>query len=441
MNARIIKYWQDLQGSYYFVPGMMVLSSIILAIVTINIDLRLPNELARKLGWFYANDADSARTILSTIAAAMMSVTAVTFSITMVAVTTASGQYGPRLIGNFMRDRANQFTLGAFLSNFVFALMILRVTRSETVGELPELVPNVSLLIAFLMTLISVGVMIFFIHHIPETLNVGNILARVGHRLRDDVDEVFPANLSEPAKKIEVNRDDYKTENAHAVCAKFEGYIQTLNETQILRIAVEFDLVIEVIKTPGDFVILGDTLILFWQNESAPNNQVEDIDNALQNTFAMGRQRTAHQNLLFLADELVEILARALSPGVNDPFTAKNCIYWYKSALSAMMKGQAVEPLRQDGDGNLRIITRSLQIEDFTDSLLGQSRPYIATDFNVTLLMLDVLSDLIAQSDNQSAKAILTKEGMDLFNHAIKHHTNKAQKERLELRLKAFAKT
>lgn len=163
MNARLIKLWQDLQSSYYFIPGLMALAAIVLAEITCNIDSKFDIAIMKKMGWFYSNEADGARSILSTIAGSMITVAGVTFSMTMVAVSSASAQYGPRLIGNFMRDRANQFTLGTFTATFVYCLLILRVTHSGETGaeSIAEFIPNISLLVALVLTLASVAVLIF----------------------------------------------------------------------------------------------------------------------------------------------------------------------------------------------------------------------------------------------------------------------------------------
>jgi len=358
MNARLIKLWNDLQSSYYFIPGLMAIGAIFLAMLTSHIDETWDYELANKLGWFYSNKADGARAILTTIAGSMMTVASVTFSITMVAVTSAAGQYGPRLIGNFMRDRANQITLGTFTSTFIYSLLILRVARtgdaSGVENAVAEFVPNLSLLVAMGLTMASVGVMIFFIHHIPETLNVGNITGQVGRQLRKDIKDMFPEEIGEAELDSDVDESDYNNISAVKIKSVAEGYIQAVNETALMDWATENDAVIRLQYRPGDFAISGDPLMQVWK----ANAPLEDeAINKLLAGYALGQDRTAHQNILFLADELVEILARALSPGINDPFTAINCINWFQSALKTMMEVTPPSPYRRDDNGDVRIIS------------------------------------------------------------------------------------
>ncbi len=426
MNARLIKLWNDLQSSYYFIPGLMALGAILLAVLTSTIDKNLDYSIAQKLGWFHSNKADGARAILTTIAGSMMTVAAVTFSITMVAVTSAAGQYGPRLIGNFMRDKANQITLGTFTSTFVYCLLILRVARtgdsSGVENAVTEFVPNISLLIAMILTLFSVGVMIFFIHHIPETLNVGNITGQVGRKLRGDIEEMFPVNIGDPKTENDARSDsisikDFDHKTALKVLAKAEGYIQAVHEDAILDWAKENSAVVRLQYRPGDFAVRGDALMHVWVTDKPDAELGADMQRALRGTYAMGQERTAHQNILFLADELVEILARALSPGVNDPFTAINCINWFHSAINTMMQGEAPSPYRRDENDDLRIIAHPISFKRFVSVICDQSRPYIASDRNAAIKMLTTLTELAAGAKTDEQREILTSQ-LEKLNRA-----------------------
>lgn len=414
MNARLIKFWNDLQSSYYFIPGLMALGAILLAVLTTHIDYKWGDKLAESLGRFNLTQPAGARAILTTIAGSMMTVASVTFSITMVAVTSAAGQYGPRLIGNFMRDRANQITLGTFTSTFVYCLLILRVAGTGSSADAgngaAQFVPNLSLLVAMVLTLISVGVMIFFIHHIPETLNVGNITGRVGRKLRLDIENMFPDCMGSGASVPDPDICDYDNKDAIIVTSVAEGYIQAVNETAVLNWAKEKDAVIRLQYRPGDFVIRGDALMHVWKTNAAATPLGDEDEAKLRGSYAMGRDRTAHQNILFLADELVEILARALSPGINDPFTAINCINRFQSAIMAMMKASPPSPYRRDEHGAVRVISYPVSFERFVSVICDQSRAYIATDRNTTLKMLTILTELAAQAKTKAHLDVLKNQ-------------------------------
>lgn len=440
MNARLIKVWQDLQSSYYFIPGLMALSAIILAFITIHIDRNYDYTFLRKLGWFYSNKADSARSVLSTIAGSMITVAGVTFSMTMVAVSSAASQYGPRLIGNFMRDKANQVTLGTFIATFVYSLMILRIARTGDGGDaedrIVELVPNFSLLVAMGMALASVAVLIFFIHHIPETLNVGNITSKVGRELRTEIEDMFPENIGEPEPQSVVNEKDYDIRKSQKVGARAEGYLQAVDNDALLKIAIENNLVIRLQYRPGDFVVKDNVLANIWgQSEPA-----DDVRDAIRGCFAMGRERTVFQNVLFLADELVEILARALSPGINDPFTAINCMNWYHSAVRAMCAGRPPSPYRYDENENLRIIAYPVSFERFITVLFGQSRPYVAADRNASLRLMTIITECAVDAKTPHQKDVLVKQ-LDLLKEAATDMlASKTDRNDIEVRFKEAKK-
>lgn len=440
MNARFIKLWNDLQSSYYFIPGLMALGAVLLAMLTSHIDKTWDYKLAEKLGWFYSNKADGARAILTTIAASMMTVASVTFSITMVAVTSAAGQYGPRLIGNFMRDRANQITLGTFTSTFVYCLLILRVARTGDASGMEngvaEFVPNVSLLVAMGLTMVSVGVMIFFIHHIPETLNVGNITGQVGRKLRGDIKRMFPDDIGQDTKIEDPDDKTFDLRIGAAVDSKVEGYIQAVNETVLIEWAAKNDAVIRLQYRPGDFLIAGDTLMRVWKDDASTFVLDEENSEKLRSGYAMGQDRTAHQNILFLADELVEILARALSPGINDPFTAINCINWFQSAISTMMQVTPPSPFRRDEQGNVRIISYPISFQRFVSVICDQSRAYIATDRNTTLKMLTILTELASQAETEVQQNILIDQLNKLERAAIESLPTQMERDELQAEFK-----
>lgn len=383
----------------------MAFGAIALAYLTIYLDQNHSLKIS-ELSFILSNKADGARTILATIAGSMMGVAATTFSITMVAVTSAAGQYGPRLIGNFMRDRGNQIVLGTFTSTFIYCLMVLRVVRTGDEGSgddlLAEFVPNISLLTAMGLTLMSVSVLIYFIHHVPETLNVGNITGRVGRRLRKDIESIYPADIGMETDK-DIDESQYNTTDAIAVKARAEGYIQTLNEDALMQLACKHDIVLKIEYRPGDFVTQGDCLVQIWSDHEID----EETLSKFNNVYAMGQNRTAHQNILFLADELVEILARALSPGVNDPFTAINCINWFHSALKAFLRGTCPSPYRRDEEGALRVIAYPVDFERFASVICDQSRAYIAADRNTAFKMMTILTELAAQTPSSPQKDIL----------------------------------
>jgi uncharacterized membrane protein len=425
MKVRLIKLWDDLRSSYWFIPSLMTLGALAAAIGTGFLDSRYGSEWLEGVPWLYANKPEGARAVLSTIAGSMITVAGVVFSITMAAVVYASGQYGPRLLSNFMRDRGNQVTLGTFIATFIYCLQVLRTVRDrdETGGSFFEpiqfeggFVPHIGMLGALGLTLASIGVLIFFIHHVPGSIHISNVIGEIGNELRESIEKRFPEHFGRGAGGDEARPalPDGFRQRSRRVDADGSGYIQAVDESSLLRQARAHDLVIHLRARPGDFVRPGKALVEVFPAERA----TEAVADEVRLAFAWGRRRSPAQDYMFLVDELVEIAARALSPGVNDPFTAIGCLDWLGGGVAAFAEREVPEAFRLDDDGRLRVIVPPITFEDFTEAAFGQLRPYIAADRNATLHLLKELGGLAASIEGEGRREVLREHATRLVGAA-----------------------
>ena len=314
-RAYLLKLLQDVRASYWFLPSLLVLVGMMLATLMGWVDRNasvLPFQLPASL---LDTQADGARSTLAVIAQSIIGVTGVMFSMTLVAVSFASGNFGPRLIGNFMRDRGNQWSLGILISTFVYALVVLRTVQNEIEGDTAQFVPQYSLLVALGLTLVCVFTLIYFIHHVPETINVSRISAGIGASLDRQVRELIDENNASDKQVGPPKRDP-----DHVVTAWVSGYVQTVNFNRLSSLAKEKNLHISLSASVGAFVTTKTPVFEIWAAEP-----LEDAD-AIKECYAIGAGRTENQNPTFLAEQLVEMVVRALSPGLNDPYTAVDCL-------------------------------------------------------------------------------------------------------------------
>ena len=179
----------NLRSSLWFVPGIMILGSIALALVLVEIDSRTGEKWLSNFPLAFGLGADGARGMLTAIASSMLTVAALTFSLTLNAVSQASGQFTPRIIRNFMRDRANQFVLGFFVSVFAFCLIVLRTIRG---ADEVKFVPSLAVMAGLMLAIGGILVLIFFIHHIAASLEITNILDNITEETIDAIEEFFP---------------------------------------------------------------------------------------------------------------------------------------------------------------------------------------------------------------------------------------------------------
>lgn len=424
VRARAAALWEAVRSSYWFIPSLMTIGAAVLSVVLIGVDGRVGGEWIREVPYFYGNRPEGARAVLSTIAGSMIGVAGVTFSITIASVVYASGQYGPRLLANFMDDRGNQITLGTFIATFLYCLLVLRTIRTaaEGAGALGEFVPHVATLVGLALAVASVGVLIYFIHHVPESIHVSNLVAGVGRDLLKKVDTLFPERIGQGTTTREAERDDAATtdvpetffDEAERVTANGTGYVSGIDADAILRLATEHDLLVRIRHRPGDFVADGDTLVLAWP----PDRVSDEACRALQTSFAWGAQRTARQDVRFLVNELVEIAARALSPGVNDPFTAISCVDWLGAALKDLAERDFPNPERYDESGALRVVAHPTTFGEFVGGVYGQLRPYLAADRNAALHALKTIGEVAGRAVNDSQRAALRHEADAILDGA-----------------------
>ncbi len=377
MITRLRNLFTELRSSMWFIPGLMALSGIVLSAAVIRLDATLALESA---GWFQGK-APSARAMLGAIAGSMMSVTGVTFSITIVALSLASSQFGPRLLRNFMRDRRNQFVLGTFIATFVFCLLGLRA-----IDDRPDVtIPIITVMTGIGLAILSLGVFIFFIHHISVSIQADAVLATVAHEIEDSIDRLYPESFGEggPAP-----RGDNRLEGEpREVFAARSGYVQAIAEEELLSAAIDKDLVVELIHRPGSFIVEGERVAKVWGTDLD-----DDILKRVRGVFIIGQKRTAEQDIEFLIDQLVETASRSLSPGINDPVTAMTCTNRLGAALSALGRREFPSPYRYDEEGRLRVIVDVSTFSGIMDAAFNQIRQYSTSSVAVTVRLLEVFA-------------------------------------------------
>ena len=408
MISRIIqvKVLEDLRASYWFAPLCMLIVAIALASLTRWLDTHSVVKQVVSNSWLGDSGVDDARSILSVIATSVLGVAGVTFSVTIVAVSFASSNFGPRLIGNFMRDRGNQITLGTFIGTFVFCLIILASVHdasSDKSGvEVQESVAYLGVVTALFLALVCVCVLIYYIHHIAETINIENIISDIGCRLKTRILETYPNNHSDV---LEVDAADFETATTGFVLKRVScesvGYVQAIDHEKLVEQAKSKTLLMKVHYRPGDFVCTHDTLLSVWSNE--PDTFLVDD---LRSCFATGPQRTEHQNVLFLVEQLGEVIARALSPGVNDPMTAVSCLNWYRTALMGYINTHPTAMVDSDW-ARWQVQIKPVTFDRICAVMFDQTRQYIVADINVLLHVMALFSECAWQAGAGSYRETL----------------------------------
>lgn len=407
LRTRLMEAAEAVRGSYWLVPGVMAAGGLGTGLGLVLLDARVGDAWLSRFEWFYGSRPEGARAVLSTIASSTITVAGVVFSITLAAVTYASGQYGPRLLTNFQRDRGNQVTLGTFVATFLYCLVVLRTIRSAeearafTGGALREaFVPHLAVYGALALAVASIAVLVYFVHHVTDGIHVNNAIARIGERLISDIRHL-PASGSAATSK-----EAARIANSMSVPAGATGYIAAIDQDALVALACRRGMTIRLLVRPGDFVTAGQPIL-----EAAPASAVAAEAAAGCNAaFALARKRSPLQDLRFALDELVEIAARALSPGVNDPFTAIACIDWLGAALIELAESGEPNGVIADEAGAVRLIFEPLTFDDYVASAFGQLRPYVARDPNARARTVQTLKMVAARTSDAAKRARVREE-------------------------------
>ncbi len=371
MKAKL-SYLQDyITENLWVIPCSLTASAIAMSFALGALDRSAWGQSLASEGWVYPIDPRGARLTLSTLAGSMITVTSLVFSLTILALTVAAQQLGPRLLRSFMRDRVTQVVLGVFLSTFVFALLVLR-TVDDSGGD--NFVPYLSLAVALVLAITSFGALIFFMHHIANMIQADTVIANVTEDLHGVLAKTFPEATEEtPPDGGEADASAVRAairDKGRGITARQSGYIQIIDYDNLAQMAAQRNLYIALPARSGHFVIPDSPIAVVAPAEAVVNDVVETVRNAI----LIGARRTPVQDLEFLIANLVEIAVRALSAGVNDHYTATACIDRLCEALAEILHRPPAFSTMADETGTVRLVREAPSFAHLLDSAFNEIR-------------------------------------------------------------------
>jgi uncharacterized membrane protein len=349
----------------------MVVAVVLLFAATYGLDRAVAHGDLTLPSWIRRESIEAARDILIAIAAADITVIGVVFSITILSLSLASQQFGPRMLRNFIRDAGTQLTLGALVATFVYGVLVLGSINS---GPGDGFVPNISISVSLALLFADVLVLIYFIHHVAKSIQLPEVIAGIARDLARAIDNEFPAEAgAAPSNEITgpsiAELTTRLNEEGVAIPATTSGYLQFVGYSELASIATAADGVIRLSYQPGHFMVAGHPLATVWPSKVAP-----EIASQLARAHITGRHRTLAQDPVFAIDQLVEIAIRALSPAVNDTFTALTCIDWLCDGLCRLSGRHLAEGVVVDRGGRVRLIEAGPCYRRFVDRAFDKIR-------------------------------------------------------------------
>lgn len=366
---------ESIRGSLWFIPTLCVAGSVLLAFALIRIDAS-----GFDADFLFGGGADGARVVLSTITSSMITFTGLVFSITIVVLQLASQQFSPRVLRTFLRDRHSQFALGIFTATFTYALVVLREIRSsEAVGG--EFVPGLAITAAFLFVLGSLFLFVDYIHHITQSIRVGNITHAIGAETREAIGHIYDhEHVDDP---VPLPSGEVRT-----LAARRRGILQGLDRDKLVQLAAKWDVVLEVVPAMGDFVPEGSPLMRVYGSG--------DInEDAVHNEVSLGRERTMWQDPAFGFRQLADIAEKSLSPAVNDPTTAVQCLDEMHDLLRRLATRPFPSGQRMDERGQLRLVYPVTSWEGYVHLAFDELRYYGRDSLQVHRRLHATIDDLL----------------------------------------------
>lgn len=371
---------QRVREQFWFIPAALCAAAFLIAEILIAFDRRL-GDLAVP-GWvgvfLYRVGESGSRDILGAIASSSLAVAGTTFSITMAVLALTSSTYGPRLVRNFMADRGNQAVLGVYVSTFLYSLLVLRSIR--VVGDpgnqdAQVFVPHLAVNAAVLLAVVDVAVLIYFIHHISDSIQVSTLASTVRRDLLAAIDRLYPEDVgsSGAGRRGDAPASDPAVDpHGRPVRVDRCGYVQSIRDEDLMRAARRHDVTLHLHVRPGQYVLDGATVAVVTPPDRADERLLESVRSAMQIADA----RSPHQDPEFAVQQLTEMAVRALSPSTNDPYTAVNALDDLSAALARLVERDVPSPARLDSDGIVRLNAQAASPDDMVASMVDSMRWY-----------------------------------------------------------------
>jgi uncharacterized membrane protein len=356
---RMRPIWWHVTNSLWFIPSLAVTGSVLLGVGLVELDARVEQPLGERWPRLFGAGYEGARGMLTAIASSMITVAGVVFSLTIVSLSLAASQYSPRVLRTFSSDRPTQVVLGAFVGIFAYCLVVLRTIRGG--DDEADFVPSIAVLGGLVLALVGVGLLVYFIHHLAESIQAASILLRLSKATRKVIDDAFPESLgdSESAPRQAPTLPEPRT--ISRLAARASGYLVDVNMKGLVAFSRARGSIIRMDAGIGDFVISGQPLL------SVQDDELTDAEaTSLLACYTLDRQRTIEQDPGFGIQQIVDVGSKALSAGINDASTAMLCVDRLTEILSQLAP-RRISPVLRDEHGPLGVIVKGPSFAMFVD--------------------------------------------------------------------------
>lgn len=344
---------------------------------------------------YLAVEYDKHHAIMSVVGSSLMTLIGVSFSISMLILSSLSSQFGPRLLPNVLHSRITQVTLGLFLATFIFSVFCLYINSSVH----SQAVQSIYVLI---LAIVCIIVLVLFVNYVMDSIQIDYILSMVKDNTKEAIRENYQTN--EMLEYPETNQHAL-TQPTHLICTAVSGYIQAIDYDLIARLAEKYQCLVEIIVRPGDFVINGNHILTVYVSNNSEDKRDGDTKSSsfdrsdaqgqmFLSCFRIGQSRTLNQDMEFGYEQISEIAVRALSPGINDPYTARHCL-WILADLLCYVDRFHLDTVNLYCGAKWVGKMRAFTYEGIVNASISRIRQAATRDVTVMLACYDMIVKLV----------------------------------------------
>ena len=427
---------QQIKSSFWFLPLCITLGGVLTALFFLYLDYNIEFKDIDLLAMLFPENAESARNVLSVIAGAMIGIAGTVFSITLVVLTLAASQYGPRLLRNFMFVTLNQVVLGLYIATFLYALIILNAVEGT---ENYQFVPKLSVLFALILSFSGLIFLIIFIHRVSMSIQPSTIITDLRKELEENISRIYPKSAGQDAlffsaENIEGVKKSYQYHKS--IKNNKSGYIEYVDIDKILALASKKNVFFEILCKPGMYQVYNEVIAHVYFNKIDAD---ESLD--ISKYFHIEQKKTVFQDTEFAIHQMVEVACKALSPGINDPYTAINCIDNLTSVMCSATKLDFPSSFRVNQEGELKLMTRSNDFEGFMNAAFNQIRQFGLASPSVVIKLMECYTTISKFAHTEEQHSAIKNHADRLLESAQSQFINKSDLEDLFERHTAYLET
>jgi uncharacterized membrane protein len=381
-------FGERVRGSLFFVPMLYVLGGVVVGQLSIVADQHLGDGLG-ELPLAFTSTVESARSVLSTVAAATITVAGIAFSVALLIFQLASSQYSPRVVHGLFRDPFNKQVMGIVLGTFTYCLTVLRSVRDAVSDSGEPVVPNLSVTLAVVFGVVAISAIVAFIDHSAHRMDVSAILAvATNEALQHAPDDWVDAD-GDPGGEHAAQHPIPSGASTRVSFAE-DGWIRDLDVAALMS-AVPPGSTVRCETDVGRYAIAGTSLCTVWP---AIGDDPAVVD-SIRSTARLGQARTLENDVTYGLRQLADVALKALSPGVNDPTTAQDAIFHQASILAVLLDRVPSRHVMRDDDDRILLLTQRPTPTDLIDLAFDEVRRAAAPHPSVCVYLLEMISLLL----------------------------------------------